>query len=213
MQYETVVIGSGQAGLSAGYYLAARGEPFVILDAADRVGGSWLNRWDSLALFTPAGHDGLPGVTFGGGYRFPSRDEMAAYLERYAERFRLPIRLGTHVDGLFREADGYRVTAGAESFLTRNVILATGFHRVSRTPAFAGELSPAIVQLHTADYRNPARCSSSARGTPEPRSASRWVGRTRSCSPGATSAAFRSRCAGGRASCCSRSSGGCGSTS
>jgi putative flavoprotein involved in K+ transport len=155
MQYETVVIGAGQAGLSAGYHLAQRGEPFVILDAADQVGGSWLNRWDSLKLFTPSGHDGLPGAKFGGGYTFPSRAEMVAYLERYAERFHLPIRLGTHVDGLFREGDGYRVTAGSESFLARNVILATGFHRVPKIPAFAGQLSPDIVQLHSADYRNP----------------------------------------------------------
>ena len=157
MQYETVVIGAGQAGLSAGYHLAQRGEPFVILDAADRVGGSWLERWDSLSLFTPIGHDGLPGVKFGKDYRFPSRDEMVAYLERYAEQFGLPIRLGTHVDGLFREGDGFRVTAGAESFLTRNVILATGYHRVPKTPAFASELAAGIVQLHSADYRNPGQ--------------------------------------------------------
>ena len=157
MQYETVVIGAGQAGLSAGYHLAERGESFVILDAADQVGGSWLNRWDSLALFTPAGHDGLPGAEFEGGDTFPSRDAMVAYLERYAERFHLPIRLGTHVDGLFREGEGYRVTAGSESFLARNVILATGFHRVSKIPAFAGQLSPDIVQLHSADYRNPGQ--------------------------------------------------------
>src|SRR5437879_4874316 len=99
MQYETVVIGAGQAGLSAGYHLTKRGKPFVILDGADRVGGSWLNRWDSLALFTPSGYDGLPEVPFGGSERFPSRDAMVAYLERYAERFRLPIHLDTHVDG------------------------------------------------------------------------------------------------------------------
>jgi putative flavoprotein involved in K+ transport len=157
MHYETVVIGAGQAGLAAGYHLAQRGEPFVILDAADRVGGSWLNRWDSLALFTPATRDGLPGAEFGGGYTFPSRGELIAYLERYAERFELPLRLGTKVDGLFREDDGFRVTAGSESFLTRNVILATGVHRVPKIPAFAGELSPDIVQLHSADYRNPGQ--------------------------------------------------------
>ena len=53
-RFDTIVIGAGQAGLSAGYHLAKRGKPFVILDAADRVGGSWLNRWDSLTLFTPS---------------------------------------------------------------------------------------------------------------------------------------------------------------
>jgi putative flavoprotein involved in K+ transport len=157
MKYETVVIGAGQAGLSAGYHLAKRGKPFVILDASDRVGGSWLNRWDSLSLFTPASRDGLPGAKFAGGYTFPSKDEMVAYLERYAEQFELPIRLETRVDGLFREGDGYRVTAGSESFLADNVILATGVHRAPKVPAFASELSPEIVQLHTADYRNPGQ--------------------------------------------------------
>ncbi|MEU4604470.1 NAD(P)-binding domain-containing protein [Kribbella sp. NPDC023972] len=157
MRYETVVIGAGQAGLSAGYHLARRGKPFVILDAADRVGGSWLNRWDSLSLFTPASRDSLPGARFGGGYTFPSKDEMVAYLEGYAERFGLPIRLGTRVDGLFREGDTYRVTAGTESFEADNVILATGIHRVPKIPSFAGRLSPDLVQLHTADYRNPGQ--------------------------------------------------------
>ncbi len=157
MRYETVVIGAGQAGLSAGYHLAQRGKPFVILDAADRVGGSWLNRWDSLDLFTPASRSCLPGAKFGGGYTFPSKDEMVAYLKGYADQFALPIRFGTRVDGLFREGAGYRVTAGTESFEADNVILATGVHRVPRIPDFAGELSPGIVQLHTADYRNPGQ--------------------------------------------------------
>ena len=74
---DTIVIGAGQAGLSAGYHLAKRGKPFVILDAADRVGGSWLNRWDSLKLFTPAIRDSLPGLPLGGGYRFPTQGRDA----------------------------------------------------------------------------------------------------------------------------------------
>ncbi|WP_433161024.1 flavin-containing monooxygenase [Kribbella sp. CA-247076] len=155
MRYETVVIGAGQAGLSAGYHLAKRGKPFIILDGAQEVGGSWLNRWDSLRLFTPAGRDNLPGTKFGGGYTFPSKNEMVAYLQRYAEQHQLPVRLDTRVDGLFREGDGFRVTAGTESFEADNVILATGVHRVPKIPDFAGELSSDIVQLHTAGYRNP----------------------------------------------------------
>ena len=51
---ETVIIGGGQTGLNAGYHLAKRGRPFVILDANERVGDAWRNRWDSLRLFTPA---------------------------------------------------------------------------------------------------------------------------------------------------------------
>ena len=155
--FDTIVIGAGQAGLSAGYHLARRGEPFLILDGADRIGGSWLNRWDSLRLFTPAMRDGLPGMRFAGGYTFPTREEMVAYLQRYAEHFELPVRLGTKVDGLFREDDGFLVTAGTAAFRAGNVILATGVHRVPRVPAFADQLSPEIVQLHSADYRNPGQ--------------------------------------------------------
>ena len=154
---DTIVIGAGQAGLSAGYHLAKRGKPFVILDAADRVGGSWLNRWDSLKLFTPSMRDNLPGLPLGGGYRFPTKDEMLDYLERYVATFELPVRLGVKVDGLFREGPGFRVTAGAQAFDADNVILATGVHRVPRTPDLASDLSEDIVQLHSADYRNPGQ--------------------------------------------------------
>ena len=154
---DTIVIGAGQAGLSAGYHLAKRGKPFIIVDAADRVGGSWLSRWDSLKLFTPSIRCNLPGLSLGGGYRFPSKDEMLDYLERYVATFELPVRLGVKVDGLFREGSGFRVTAGAQAFDADNVILATGVHRVPRTPDLAGELSEDIVQLHSADYRNPGQ--------------------------------------------------------
>jgi putative flavoprotein involved in K+ transport len=129
----------------------------VILDAADRVGGSWLNRWDSLTLFTPSIRDSLPGLPLGGGYRFPSKDEMLDYLERYVATFELPVRLGVQVDGLFREGEGFRVTAGVQAFDADHVILATGAHRVPHTPEFAGGLSANVVQLHSADYRNPGQ--------------------------------------------------------
>jgi putative flavoprotein involved in K+ transport len=156
-KFDTIVIGAGQAGLSAGYHLAQRSKRFVILDSADRVGGSWLNRWDSLTLFTPSIRDSLPGMPLGGDYRFPSKDELLDYLERYVATFKLPVRLGVHVDGLFREGAGFRVTAGTQAFDADHVILATGAHRAPRTPAFAHELSGDIVQLHSTDYRNPGQ--------------------------------------------------------
>jgi putative flavoprotein involved in K+ transport len=152
--FDTIVIGAGQAGLSAGYHLARRGKPFVILDAEERVGGSWLNRWDSLKLFTPSIRNNLPGLPLGGGYRFPTTGEMLDYFERYVATYDLPVRLGVQVDGLFRQGAGFRVTAGAQAFDADHVILATGAHRVPRTPAFAGELSADITQLHSGDYRN-----------------------------------------------------------
>jgi putative flavoprotein involved in K+ transport len=65
-RYDVAVIGAGQAGLTIGYELAHQGRRFVILEAADSVGSAWRGRWDSLTLFTPRRHDGLPGLEFPG---------------------------------------------------------------------------------------------------------------------------------------------------
>jgi putative flavoprotein involved in K+ transport len=98
-RYDVIVIGGGQAGLSVGYHLARRGLRFVILDAEKRVGDAWRKRWDSLRLFSPAFLDGLDGMPFPAPRNyFPTKDEMGDYLEAYAARFRLPVRLGIRVD-------------------------------------------------------------------------------------------------------------------
>ena len=110
---QTVIIGGGQAGLSAGYHLSRRGFPFVILDANQRIGDSWRARWDSLRLFTPARYDSLPGMPFPAPPQsFPTKNQMADYLESYAKRFDLPVRSGVRVDGLSRNGRPYVVTAG-----------------------------------------------------------------------------------------------------
>src|SRR3954463_3231675 len=98
---DTVVIGAGQAGLSVAYHLARRGVPFVVLESNDRIGDTWRRRWDSLRLFTPAEFDGLAGMPFPApAHSFPTKNEMADYLEAYAERFKLPVRTGLKVTGL-----------------------------------------------------------------------------------------------------------------
>src|SRR3954452_17345609 len=97
-ELEVIVIGGGQAGLSVGYHLQRLGLKFVILDASDRVGDVWRRRWDSLRLFTPAWLDGLAGLPFPAPpQHFPSKEEMADYLELYARHFALPVRGGVRV--------------------------------------------------------------------------------------------------------------------
>ena len=94
-RYETVIVGGGQAGLSVGYHLKKQGRSFVILDASERIGDSWRNRWDSLRLYSPAFRDGLPGMPFPAPRTaYPTKDEMGDYLEAYATRFELPVRSG-----------------------------------------------------------------------------------------------------------------------
>ena len=111
---DTVVVGGGQAGLAMGHYLALRNRDFIVLDAQNRLGDAWRQRWDSLRLFTPAKYDGLPGLPLGGDrLGFPAKDDVADYLEAYAAHFQLPVSTGVRVDRLWRDGDRYVVAAGA----------------------------------------------------------------------------------------------------
>ena len=155
---ETVIVGGGQAGLAAGYHLAAHGCPFVILDANTHIGGSWRDRWDSLVLFTPARYCGLPGWRFPlPGGSFPTKDEVAAYLEEYAARFELPVRNDVRVDRVSGDGSGFVVRAGDLRIEAENVIVATGANREPRVPGLADQLDPAIIQLHSSEYRGPSQ--------------------------------------------------------
>jgi putative flavoprotein involved in K+ transport len=155
---ETVIIGGGQAGLAVGYHLKRRGRPFLIVDANERIGDAWRKRWDSLRLFTPARFSGLPGMAFPApAWSFPTKDEAGGYLEVYAARFELPVRTGISVDGLSKNEGRFVVSAGDLRFEAENVVVATGAHQVPRVPAFAPELDPRIVQLHSRDYRSPSQ--------------------------------------------------------
>ena len=156
---ETVVIGAGQAGLATGYYLAKFGRQFTIVDSVDRVGDNWRCHWDSLRLYSPAKVSSLPGMRFATPpMSFPTKDEMADYLEAYADAYDLPVRTGQQVKQLSQTADGYLVTTDRSSYLCDNVVVASGpLGRTAHLPEFAGELDPSIVQLHSSQYQNPSQ--------------------------------------------------------
>jgi putative flavoprotein involved in K+ transport len=153
---DTVVIGAGQAGLSAGYHLSKRGLPLLILDADRRIGDHWRDRWDSLRLYSPARYDSLPGRRFPGpSSHWPTGREMADYLETYARWFGLPVRSGTRVDRVEPTDGGFVVTTGDGTRLAAGqVVVATGPFRQPNIPAFAAELDPSIRQFHSHEYRN-----------------------------------------------------------
>jgi putative flavoprotein involved in K+ transport len=155
---ETVIVGGGQAGLATAHHLLRRGRECLVLDAGDRIGDNWRRRWDSLRLFTPARFDSLPGWRFPApAWSFPTRDAMADYLEAYVEQFDVPVRCGARVDGLHRNGRSFVARSGEARFTADNVVVATGSHQRPWVPSFAGELDHAIVQLHSADYRNPSQ--------------------------------------------------------
>ena len=157
-QVHTLIIGGGQAGLAAGYFVKKLGLDCLILDAAARTGDSWRRRWDSLRLFTPSKFNGLPGKKFmKADFYFPTKDEVADYLGEYVDKFSLPVRQGVTVGCVARKNGLFAVTAGDQHYTAENIIVATGAYRNPIVPPCAKELDPSIVQIHSDDYRNPGQ--------------------------------------------------------
>jgi putative flavoprotein involved in K+ transport len=157
-QFDVIVIGGGQAGLSVGYNLKQQGVRFAILDASNRVGDAWRKRWDSLRLFSPARFDGLAGMRFPApDDHFPTKDEMADYLEAYAKKFDLPVRTNSRVERVSKENGRYVVEAAGSVFEADQIVVAMSSFQKPRVPDFARKLSPNIVQIHSRDYKSPSQ--------------------------------------------------------
>lgn len=157
--YDVIVIGAGQAGLAAGYYLSKENVTFIILDASETVGETWRKRYDSLVLFTPRSFSSLPGLPLSGEPQgFPTKDELANYLAAYAKYWRLPVQTGSKVLRLFRQDDGrfYAETATG-IFSASKVIVATGPFQYPSIPHVAAALPEQTLQLHSSDYINPSQ--------------------------------------------------------
>ena len=161
---ETVIVGAGQAGLATAQRLRKRGRECVVLDHNQRIGDNWRQQWDSLRLYSPAKFDGLPGMRFPADpWSFPTKDDVAAYLEAYAGRWDLPVRLGTRVGGLARGTDdGFVVTTDAGSIHCDNVVVATGtFGRAPFDPRLRDRPGPfdpaAALQRVPATRATPGR--------------------------------------------------------
>ena len=155
---DVVVIGAGQAGLAIGQALTGRGHRLLILERAGAVAPAWRERWESLTLFTPRRYSALPGLAFPGdpdGY--PTRDEVIAYLERYAETFGLPVRLNAEVKQLGRGDDGrFRLDVEGGIILADQVVVATGPFQTPYVPRLAEKLAADVFQTHAVGYGRPA---------------------------------------------------------
>lgn len=154
-----VVIGAGQAGLATGYFLQELGLEFTILADDERIGDSWRHRWDSLRLFTPAFYNHLPGMPFPieDPEYLPVKDEVADYLEAYAEAFDLPVKLDTRVTRIRREKENFLLTSDAGLIRPAHVVVATGAYRSPNIPPPADEIPGDIFTCHSSEYKNPAQ--------------------------------------------------------
>ena len=127
----------------------------MIVDDGARVGDSWRRRWDSLRLFTPARINGLPGFPFPApASATVTKEDVADYMEEYARRFWLPVRLGVRVGRLERDGEGFVTDA---RIAADQVVVATGAYLMPRVPEFVADVDAGIVQLHSTQYRNPTQ--------------------------------------------------------
>ena len=152
------IIGGGQAGLSVSYCLKERGIHDHIIFERSRIGHSWRSeRWDSFCLVTPNFQCRLPGHPYDGNdpAGFMVKDEIVAYIERYAEKFQPPVMEGTSVHSVEKHENGFLVTTSAGKWLAEQVVIAIGgFHKPVVPPG--AELIPSSIhQIHSLDYRNP----------------------------------------------------------
>jgi putative flavoprotein involved in K+ transport len=150
------IIGAGQAGLATAYFLREKGLSPVIFEATDHLGAVWRSRYASLKLFTPSQYSNLPGMPFPAPKdHYPTKDEVADYLRDYAEKFDLDIRFLTPIEALQKGHGSFELRSCDTCFEADAVIIATGALQAPSIPRFAANLSPAIYQLHSSNYRDP----------------------------------------------------------
>lgn len=153
---DVLVIGAGQAGLAAGYYLRRTDVRWAILDAEPGPGASWRHGWDSLRLFSPAQWSSLPGWSMppsSGGT--PTRDDVLAYFAAYEQRYQLPVERPVRATAVHRAGEQLRVETDGGDYLAHAVISATGSWGRPLIPDYPGRELFRGVQLHSAEYRSP----------------------------------------------------------
>jgi len=156
---DTVIVGGGQAGLAASYFLKQEGREHVVLERASAVADAWRNqRWDSFTLVTPNFQVRMPGAEYQGDdpYGFMTLDEVVRYFDDYVTRFDLPVLCGVEVYSVEKTRDGYLVRASNANYETKSVVIATGLYQSPKIPAFSKAIPKEILQIHSKEYRNPS---------------------------------------------------------
>jgi putative flavoprotein involved in K+ transport len=162
---ETLVVGGGQAGLSASYYLSQKHREHVILEQAERPAHAWSDdRWDSFTLVTPNWTFRVPGGEYQGpdpdGYL--KKDEIVRRFDEYVDKYSLPIEYKIRVTSVDAQPGGYRVQSNSGEWHARNVIMATGIFQTPKIQAFSKAIPAGISQIHSGQYRNPQKLSPGA---------------------------------------------------
>lgn len=160
---DVVIIGGGQAGLATSHELSRAGIEHAVLERG-RVGETWRNRWETFCLVTPNWSVQLPEFPYDGSKPdgFMPRDDIVAYLERYAGSFHAPLREGVEVTSLTRP-DGdaaFALQTSAGEVRANRVVVATGAYQKPHRPEGASTLPSDIFQIDIEQYHSPSRLPS-----------------------------------------------------
>lgn len=155
--WDVIIIGGGQAGLAAGRRLRLAGVDFLILDAANSVGGSWRHYYNSLELFSPRRYSSLPDLPMTGSpSTYPKRDDVIGYLGDYAAKFDLPVRLNSEVVAIERDEAVFLLKqANGKVEHAKALIVATGAFGAPVTPEIDGQDAFEGEILHSSEYLSP----------------------------------------------------------
>ena len=154
-RHVVIVVGGGPGGLAVAAELRRVGVPAVVLEQADALAATWRGAYDRLRLNTSRLTSRLPGAWYPRGTgMFPSRDEFVAYLQRYAERENIDIRLGVRVERIDRDGSLWRVRTAAYEMYSEHVVIASGYAAEPFVPPWPGLERFTGRLMHAAAYRN-----------------------------------------------------------
>ncbi|WP_221564654.1 NAD(P)/FAD-dependent oxidoreductase [Alkalihalobacillus sp. TS-13] len=155
--YDAIVIGAGQGGLAAGYYLKRNKLDYLILEASDQTAGSWPKYYDSLTLFSPIRYSSLPGLAIPGHPdSYPLKEEVIRYLNKYRTHFNLHVKTNKKVIGVSKNSRSFTVTIqDGTTYQAKAIINATGAFNHPYIPHIEGEEFFEGRVLHTYQYKRP----------------------------------------------------------
>ncbi|AXO79348.1 NAD(P)/FAD-dependent oxidoreductase [Olleya aquimaris] len=153
--YETLIIGGGQAGFSVAYFLRRYKIDYLILDDQDKAGGSWLQTWDSLKLFSPTQFSSLSGWAMPKGNKeYPSKMDFIRYMEQYQARYKFNIERQTKVLEVYKMDFGFKVKTKTGYYYCKTLVSATGTAQNPFIPKYTNKEQFSRIMLHSSNYKN-----------------------------------------------------------